>query len=391
MGYRGPVKKLYRIGLFMKKNIGYNRNVIEGIYAFSQRQKNWVFYDTPPTKEIEKTCEHLKLDAVIGHFYDDEVAQIAERLDIPVVNTTDSLVGCKLPLSDVNHFQVGMMAGQYLKGLGLKSFGYLGHERLQFSKQRQSAFMEAVSDVSKAHVCHASYSPRIDDIEEAQKARQTMGKWLKKLPKPAAVFCSNDVPARDLADVCLELGISVPEEVAILGVDNDFVECRLSRPPLSSIDIPAARIGYAAAEMIEDMLQGNEPRYKGHYSPDPVRIVERESTTLNAVDDEHVRKVMDYIDANIGEVQKVEQLVELVPLSRRSLELRVQACLGRSLWDTVLEKRVNYARVLLQQADLSLQEVSDACGFASTRRFYAIFRKYCGSSPTEFRKMKKVT
>ncbi|WP_435693359.1 substrate-binding domain-containing protein [Rubritalea sp.] len=375
----------------MEKNIGFNRNVIEGIYAFSQKKKNWVFYDTSPDADLEQTCKHWKLDAAICHINTDEVAKVAEELAIPIVNTTDSLVGCKLPLVDVNHFKVGEMAGIYLKNLGVKSFGYLGHPTLQYSKQRQSAFLETVSDVSEAHVCHVGYTPTIKSMEEAQQARETMKKWIQRLPKPTAVFCSNDIPARDLADVCLEMGVSVPKDISILGVDNDFVECRLSRPPLSSIDIPAARVGYAAAEMIDDMLQGNTPRYDGHYSPDPVRVVERESTTLNAVEDENVRKVLDYIDSHIGDVQKVEQLVALVPLSRRSLELRVQSCLGRSLWDIVLEKRINYARILLQQNELSLQQVSDACGFASSRRFYAIFRKYCGCNPTAFRKMKNLS
>ncbi|MFC5051734.1 substrate-binding domain-containing protein [Rubritalea spongiae] len=375
----------------MEKNIGFNRNVIEGIYAFSQRKKNWVFYDASPSVDLVETCKHWKLDAAVCHINTDAVAKAAEELNIPVVNTTDSLVGCKLPLVDVNHFKVGEMAGTYLKSLGVKSFGYLGHATLQYSKQRQSAFLEAVSDVSEAHVCHVGYTPTITTMEEARESRRTMRKWVESLPKPTAVFCSNDIPARDLADVCLELGIAVPKDISILGVDNDFVECRLSRPPLSSIDIPAARVGYTAAEMIDDMLNGKKLRYDGHYTPDPVRVVERESTTLNAVQDENVRKVLDYIDANISEVQKVEQLVALVPLSRRSLELRVQACLGRSLWDIVLEKRINYARVLLQQNELSLQQVSDACGFASSRRFYAIFRKYCGCNPTAFRKMKTLT
>lgn len=384
------MSKLYRIGLIMDKNIGFNRNVIEGIYAFSQKHKDWVFFDTTPSLNIVETCEYAKLDAVIGHIYDEEIATESEKLSIPIVNTTDSLVGCKLPLADVNHFAVGRMAGNYLISLGMKSFGYLGHNSLQFSKQRQSAFVETVSPIGEVSVCHAAYTPRIEGLEETQAAREIIKNWLAELPKPAAIFCSNDIPARDIADACLELEYNVPNEVAILGVDNDFVEVRLSRPPLSSIDIPAAGIGYAAAEMIDDMLKGRQPRHNGHYSPDPVRVVERESTDINAIDDIHLRKVLDYVDQNLNQVQKVDDLVELVPLSRRSLELRVQHSLGKSLWDTVLEKRINRARVLLQQPELSLQAVSDECGFASSRRFYATFKKHCGCSPSVFRKRKLV-
>ncbi len=378
------MKHLYRVGLLMEKSIGYNRNVIEGIYAHSQRRKNWVFYDAAPTLEGIEALTHWQVDGVIGHFFDGELLDRVLELDIPLVNTTDSLLGLNGALSDVNHQAVGRMAGEYFLGLGFENFGYVGNGILQYSKQRLSGFKEALGGGS-VDACLVPYLPQIASAADSHQVREKMKQWVRGLKKPAAVFCSNDIPARDLADVCLELDVGVPNEVAILGVDNDFVECRLSRPPLSSIEIPAAKVGYAAAEMLGDMLGGRVLRHDGHYSPGPIRVVERGSTSMNAVMDPHVRVVLEYADAHLSTVKDVTELVDLVPLSRRNLEIRVQFSIGMSLWSMVLSKRVGYARSLLVEKQISVAEVSERCGFASVRRFSEAFKKRTGVSPRDFK------
>lgn len=380
------MKDLYRIGLLMKKSMGFNRNVIEGIYAHSQRRKNWVFYDADPSLEGIDALAQWQVDGVIGHFFDEELLGRVLALDIPLVNTTDSLLGLNGALSDVNHQAVGRMAGEYFLGLGFKNFGYVGNGILQYSKQRLSGYKEALGGGNVVDTCFVAYLPQIVSAAESHQVREKMKQWVSGLKKPAAVFCSNDIPARDLADVCLELDVSVPGEIAILGVDNDFVECRLSRPPLSSIEIPAAKVGYAAAEMLADMLNKRELRHDGHFSPEPIRVVERGSTSMNAVMDPHVRTVLEYADAHLATVKDVAELVDQVPLGRRNLELRVQSSIGMSLWSMMLSKRVGYARALLVEKDSSVGEVSERCGFASVRRFSEVFRKATGFSPRDFKK-----
>ncbi|MEO1855773.1 MAG: XylR family transcriptional regulator [Rubritalea sp.] len=379
------MKDLYRIGLLMEKSIGFNRNVIEGIYAHSQRRKNWIFYDAAPTLEGIEALAQWQVDGVIGHFFDEELLGRVLELDIPQVNTTDSLLGLTGALSDVNHQAVGRMAGEYFLGLGFKNFGYVGNGVLQYSKQRLSGYKEALGSENVVDCCLVAYLPQIASAADSHQVRETMKQWVRQIKKPAAVFCSNDIPARDLADVCLELDVSVPNEVAILGVDNDFVECRLSRPPLSSIEIPAAKVGYAAAEMLADMLGERKLRHEGHFSPDPIRVVERGSTSMNAVIDPHVRVVLEYVDAHLTTVSDVAELVGQVPLSRRNLELRVQSSIGMSLWSMVLYKRVDRARALLGEKDASVGEVSERCGFASVRRFSEAFKKWTGVSPRDFK------
>ena len=379
------MKDLYRIGLLMEKSMGYNRNVIEGIYAHSQRRKNWVFYDAAPTLEGIEALAQWQVDGVIGHFFDEELLERVLELDIPMVNTTDSLLGLNGALADVNHQAVGRMAGGYFLGLGFKNFGYVGNGILQYSKQRLSGYKEALGDGNTVDTCLVGYLPQIASASDSHQVREKMKQWVRALKKPAAVFCSNDIPARDLADVCLELDVSVPSEVAILGVDNDFVECRLSRPPLSSIEIPAAKVGYAAAEMLADMLNNRLLRHDGHFSPEPIRVVERGSTSMNAVMDPHVRMVLEYADAHLSTVKDVTELVDQVPLSRRNLELRFQSSIGMSLWSMILSKRVDCARGLLVEKEASVGEIAERCGFSSVRRFSDVFKKSTGFCPRDFR------
>lgn len=370
----------------MEKNTGFTRNVLEGIFAHSLAHKDWIYYDSAPSKKSIESMIHFKVDGVIGHFYDKALVETIQSLNLPVVNVTDSLTELNVPLADVNHIEVGKMAGNYLKGLGYQHFGFVGSGVLQYAKLRLNGFQQVLSE-HKVEVCHVEYLPTIERAKDGIEARKTMTNWLHHLNKPMAIFCTNDIIARDLADICLELGVHVPNEVSILGVDNDFVECRLARPPISSITIPSVAVGYAAAEMLADMIFDRPIRHQGHFSPPPIQVFERESTKRSSSLDEHVSKVMCYIDENLAKVQEVDELVALVPLSRRNLENRFKKAAEISIWNYVLERRIYKARGLLLNKNLTIEAIAEEVGFASARRFGHTFQKLTNLSPSAFRKL----
>ena len=378
-----------RIALLMGKNIGYNRDVIEGIYAFSQKRKNWLFHDASPKLESIEWLQEWKPDGIIAHLYDAKIARAIEALNVPIVSTTDSLAELNYPLADVNQFKVGEMAAEYLSGLRLRNFGYLGSETMQYSKQRFSGFNDLIE--GEVHRCWVEYLPRIADVRVIRSMQDKIRAWLSSLPKPVGVFCSNDVPARDLADICLELGIRVPEEVAILGVDNDLVECRLSRPPLSSIEIPSARIGYGAAEIL-DKLMSEDKGTMSVYQPDPIRVVERESTSMHAVADPELRKALVYIKSNFSTIESVNEIVAQTSLGRRSLERKFRMILDGSILDILNKSRIEFAKSLLSDSkvDLSVTKIADACGYNASRRFAELFKLSTKLSPSEYARLHRV-
>lgn len=374
--------KLKKIALLMSKSIGYNRDVIEGIYAFSQRHHDWVFFDAPPHLALLEYLEEWQPDGIIGHIFDSDVADCLAQLDVPIVNTTDSLAHLNYSLSDVHHFEVGVMAGNYLKSLGIQNFGYLGSGQLQYSKQRCSGFADTVD--STVATCHVEYLPRLADMAEFKIAHNKIREWVGQLAKPVGVFCSNDVPARDLTDLCREEGLRVPEDVAILGVDNDLVECRLSRPPLSSIEIPAAKIGYNAAKILHQLINNEDDSAVEVFTPSPIRVVERESTSMNAVADDEVRKVLLFIQESFATMQSLEEIMPHVSLGRRSIELRVKKVTGFSMLEILQSKRIEYAKALLTRNKGTMSNVAEACGYQSSRTFSQAFKKIVGCSPTSY-------
>jgi len=387
--YNPNMEDLKKVALLMSKNIGYNRDVIEGIYAYSQKRKNWIFHDAAPLEDSLDWLQEWKPDGLICHLYDDVLAEKVKELEIPVVNTTDSLAHLNYPLADVNHFHVGRMAGEYLLGLGVEQFGYLGSAKLQYSKQRLLGFKEIVG--SGVAICNVEYQPRISDLKNLKEMLDRIDKWVRGLKKPVGVFCSNDVPARDLADQCLATGIKVPEEVAIVGVDNDLVECRLSRPPLSSIEIPSARIGYGAAQMLDAMLSGEIEECSKVFNPPPVRVVERGSSNVDVVEDEVVRKALIFIREHFATLEGVDEVVDQVGLGRRALELRFRKVLKASILEKIHEKRVWSSKDLLVNGSSSIEEISALCGYQSSRRFSRLFKESEGLSPAEYRKQRSIS
>lgn len=381
------MEKFKRIALLMGKNIGYNRDVIQGVYAFSQKRKNWIFHDAAPNLEWIEWVREWQPDGVIGHFYNEEVAKEIEKLGVPVVNTTDSLLSVNYPLADVNQYKVGELAAEYLLGLGVRNLAYLGSKKIQYSKQRLSGFSGAID--GEVDVCDVPYMPRITDFSSLKVTLSKMREWVEKLPKPVGIFCSNDVPARDLADVCLELGIEVPKDVAIIGVDNDLVECRLSRPPLTSIEIPSARIGFGAAEMLDKLMKG-EPLDESTFQPNPIRVVERESTNMNAVGDNEVKKAMEYMQSNFAQIETVEDVVAAVSIGRRALELRFRNVLGKSPLEVLHLKRIAHAKLLLVKGGGDFSRIAEECGYQSAVRFSQVFKKYEGCSPQDYSKRYKI-
>lgn len=382
--------KFKRIALLMSKNIGYNRDLIEGIYAFSQKRKNWLFHDTAPRLESIEWLQEWQPDGIIVHLYDARIARALDALKVPIVNTTDSLAELNYPLADVNQMKVGEMAAEYLSSLGLRNFGYLGSDSMQYSRQRFSAFNHSLgNDVQR---CAVEYIPRIADARGIKKMHQKISKWLVKLPKPVGIFCSNDVPARDLADICLELGFSVPEDVAILGVDNDLVECRLSRPPLSSIEIPSARIGYGAAEMLDNLMNGSKLT-DSFFHPNPIRVVERKSTSMYAVSDPELKKALVFIKEKFSAIESVNDVVAETSLGRRSLELKFRDLLSQSIGEVIIKARMEFAKKLLSdgRSQLSISKVADACGYHSSRRFAELFKIATDRSPAEYAKKHRVS
>ncbi|HAW96457.1 MAG TPA: hypothetical protein DCX60_09290 [Phycisphaerales bacterium] len=232
--------------------------------------------------------------------------------------------------------------------------------------------------------CHADPLLSRHKDESWIRTEEEIERWLLQLPRPCAVFVSNDVSARTVTNAANQLGLRIPEELSILSVDNDEFECLFTAPTLSSIEIPAVQIGRAAARILEQTLEG-EPVENGRLLP-PVQVIERQSTDLVATKDHAVVKAVSYIRTNLTEQISVDDIADAAQCSRRTLERRFREALERTVHDELMRQRLARVRRLLQETDIPLEKLARQTGFTDSRRLGLVFRKKFGTTPAAFRR-----
>jgi LacI family transcriptional regulator len=204
------------------------------------------------------------------------------------------------------------------------------------------------------------------------------------LPKPVGILASHDRPGRDLAETCVQLGLRVPDEVAILGVDDDEFECKLSHPPLSSIRNPGVQIGYDSAQLLDQLMSGQKPETVRMYIP-PSYVAARRSTETTALADPDVAAALIWIREHLSQDISVDDVAEVTGTSRRTLERRFGSALGSSILGEIQRMRIERAKHLLAETDLKLSVIAQQCGIRSGARFAVVFKRMTGHRPSVFR------
>lgn len=383
--------RLRRIALLMGQDLSFCRDVIRGIRAYAIRKPGWVFRNGPPDVQLLPLLREWNPDGIIAQLLSAELAQRLQRLGKPVVDTAYWLPKPRVPVVDVDHAAVGRMAADYLLSLGLTQFGYFGPADAAYSELRETAFRQRLAEAGFAtDSCYGEYLHRVPTTVSWRASEEQTRRWLRQLPKPVGLFVCNDVLARSLADLCSHLGLHVPDEVALLGVDDDELECLLTKPPLSSIAIPGERIGYEAARLLDQRLTRPRDASPAPLLLPPVRVVTRQSTDTMAVRDALVITALRYIRTHAVEGANVATVVQALGVGRRELERKFRQTLGRSVLQELLRTRLQQAQRLLASTDLPMPAVAKQAGFSSAHRLAIVFGRLCGLSPTAYRRQSQI-
>jgi LacI family transcriptional regulator len=375
-----------RIALLMSQDAGFHRQVLLGIRAYAGHAKRWLFHNAPPSMATLRPLAEWNPHGIIAHLDDGRVARAILKLGKPVVDTACMLKGLGIPTVDVDHAAVARLAADHFLTRGYRNFGYFGSGLAHYSQMRLAGFRAAVERAGfEVHSCHVEYLPRLSERASWKSVNSQVRQWLRGLVKPVAVLADHDVPAHDLADMCQLLGLCVPDDVAILGVDNDELECQLSFPPLSSVAIPAEQIGYEAAKRLDRMLCGHRVSNEVVYLP-PVHVVTRHSTSMFAIDEPIVTAALHYIRNHLTEPLNVSRIAAEVVVRRRVLEQRFRSLLGRSVLAEIHRARIERVKELLAGSEQPMSEVAQSSGFLSPQRMAIVFRKLTGRSPGEYRR-----
>jgi LacI family transcriptional regulator len=218
---------------------------------------------------------------------------------------------------------------------------------------------------------------------------ESIGEWLTSLPKPLALFACDDYYALQISETCNVFNINIPDEISILGTDNDELLCNISNPPLSSIVLDVENGGYQTGKLLHKLIN-KEITESFNIVIEPLYIEKRTSTEKYVVDDKYIQAVLTYIDNNYMNQISVSKLVSIVPLSRRVLEKKFKQVMRTSLYQCIQDRRINQFTKILLTSDCSMHEAALQSGFDSYKNMSRIFRKYKSISPAVYRKLYKI-
>lgn len=367
-----------RVALLIETSNAYGRTLLQGVVAYIREHAPWSFYlaeqgrgDDPPT-----WLARWKGDGIIARIESPRIAKAVLAKNLPVVDLSAGRFAPTVPWVETDDASIAALAADHLRERGFKQFGYCGDPRFEWSRRRRDAFQQLIAQAGFPCFDY-SVSPSAEEM-----GRLTT--WLKKLPKPIGIFACYDVRGQQVLDACRDLGLAVPEQVAVLGVDNDELLCELAFPPLSSITPNARRAGYEAAALLDRMMRGERLPPDETRIP-PLGISRRQSTDVLAVDDPHIAQALRFIREHACDPIDVSDVLRAVPLSRRILEQRFVQLINHTPHAEILAVRLNRAKQLIAETKLSLGEIAIRAGFEHPEYLSVVFKREEGVSPREFR------
>jgi LacI family transcriptional regulator len=285
-----------------------------------------------------------------------------------------------------DHEQVGRLAVEHFLDRGLRHFGFFGYTDHAFSKGREGGFRRVVERAGFAVSSYLSDDPLHPEPTSLWRWNEGLRDWLVRLSRPAGVLASHDIQGVQLSEVCHRTGLRVPDDVALLGVDDDDLLCKAARPPLSSVALPGERIGFEASQMMEGLLsrRASHVRHRTILLPSPGVITRRSSDVL-ALEDEDVATAVRFIRAHAHESIGVAAVLAAVATSRRSLERRFRTTLGRGVGEEIRRVRLERAKALLTGTELAIAQVARYSGFSEAKHLSTAFRRVTGRTPSEYR------
>jgi LacI family transcriptional regulator len=383
------MKHTVRIGLVFNYNLAYARGVLRGIKHYAQRQPHWVLVPLDAEALTLPALRVLRPTGLIAHVFSEALAETLRALRRPVVNTSAVLADLAFPRVGVDHVAVGRLAAEHLRESGLRHFGFVGHPRHFYATQREVGFRQGLGSWGGSLACYyerpARSYPQRGQLLALDEGLQ---RWLRTLPTPVGVFACHDVWGLQVVEACRLAGLRVPEDVAIVGVDNDDLLCELARPPLSSVAVPAERIGAEAAALLDQLLAGAQPPRQPLLIP-PLGVVARQSSDVLALRDPDLAAAVRFIRDHGHAPLRVADVLREVPVGRRSLERRFRALLNRGLWEEIRRVHLERAKDLLATTALSMTEVADQAGFTDQQQLARVFRQETGLTPTAYRRQRR--
>lgn len=381
---------MYKVILLLDFGEEYSKALLKGISKYSSENGNWSFCrmplyyrETMGVKGILEWAKEWKAHGIIGQLYNEMETEFYES-PLPIIAQDFKERFKKIPNITGLYRQTGKMGAEYFLKRGYQNFAFYGFNNIVWSRERAEGFETAVNKAGFQVHYFEHKKARSTDIWYYKS--KSLSKWLKSLPKPIAMMACDDNQGVHITETCKHNGIRVPQDVAVLGVDNDVMLCELSDPPLSSVELDIEKGGYDAARALDLMIQGRVKFYRDIPVP-PLKVITRSSTNIFASTDNNVADALDFIHRNIETNLQVSDIVKEVPMSRRSLEKRFLEVTGMPVYKYISNLRIEKMAEKLISSDQTIFEIALDMGLQDSKNIARQFRQVMGYTPVDYRKL----
>ena len=371
------------------------RRILSGIHRYMVTNANWHLRLAcrTPSKSIIPALKKAGVDGAFVSVRTQNMDSELLTMGLPCIAITCLKIPRGLPYITSDSFNVGGVIAEHFIERGFRNFAYYSPSDIFWSQPRKEGFCQRLKE--------AGYSADVYNPKATGKSRphwQQIGQtwikgtegtlnWLESLPKPVGLMVCDDGVGYDLIEIAGEAGIRIPEEVAVIGVDNDEILCNSAEPPLSSVETDFAQAGYEAAELLNAVMTGQEVMPSRPILGRVARVVVRQSSDVLAINDSQTAAALHFIHKHFNSPIQVSDVVETTHLSRRSLEKKFKALMKRSILDEIMRVRIEHIVELLLKSHMSIGQIAASSTFNSTSHLIRVFKKHKGMSPRAFRKM----
>jgi len=382
--------KRRQVALLIDFSRWYGRRVLLGVAKFVREHHEWSVQSEEWrwTDPVPNWIKKWNGDGLIAWLETPELAAMVQELGVPAVDIRGSS-GSGLPLIDTENQIVGNLAAEHFIQRGFRHHAFCGFVGANYSDSRGHWFSERLA--KGGYTCLTYEPPAISrnmqTIELEKRGllfQEDLARWIQSLPKPVGIMACNDIRGQQVINACRRVDVLVPEEVAVIGVDNDELFCELSDPALSSVAVDALQIGYEAAALLEKLMLGKKPPKQPVLIP-PLGIITRRSTDVLAMDDRQLAAGARFLREHLFESISVNDMARAAGMSRRVFERRFVSQIGRAPKAELLRLRIERVKELLADTDWSLAQISERTGFKHSEYLHTVFTQKTGTTPGKFR------
>jgi len=385
------MEKIPKVAVLIEASRSAGRGLLSGIVRYINSNNNWACYREPPSytrlagkRPLLAWLKGLNISGIIAHdHYAREIKSMISEKTPMVIASVDTSKYPFLPTFMDDGIATGKMAAEHLLERGMVNFAYYGLRKVDVFRDRASSFKNVIKQAG--HEVHF-YEQQLNLRKSSWENELTRtADWLASLPKPVGIMTYADDYSQQIVEACKVANLKIPDEVAIIGVDNDHLICNLSNPPLSSVALKYERAGYEIAKLLDKLMNG-EKMDGQKVIIEPTHVVTRQSTDTLYIDDKDVLQAVRFIHQNANRPLQVEDVINSSRLSRRALQQKFDKILGHSIFEEIQRRHSDQIAKMLIETNLTISKIAFNLGHSGVEHISRYFRLAKGCSPSEYRK-----